>query len=67
MQRRLIDYLERRVIASGAPRRLGKALRGDKGELWSYRVGDYRIIALIEDRRLVIVIVSVGHRREVHR
>jgi mRNA interferase RelE/StbE len=67
VQRRLIDYLEHRVIASGAPRRLGKPLRGDKGEFWSYRVGDYRIIALIEDRRLVIVVISVGHRRDVYR
>ena len=66
MQRRLIDYLEHRVIASGA-RRFGKPLRGDKGDLWSYRVGDYRIIALIEDRRLVIVVISVGHRRDVYR
>jgi hypothetical protein len=43
-----------RVIASGVPRRLGKALRGDKGEFWSYRVGNYRIICLIEDKRLVV-------------
>ena len=67
VQRRLIDYLEQRVVASGAPRRSGKALRGDKGEFWSYRVGDYRIIARLEDRRLVIVVVSVGHRRDVYR
>jgi mRNA interferase RelE/StbE len=59
--------LEQRVIASGAPRRLGKALRGDRGEFWSYRVGDYRIISLIEDNRLVVVVVSIGHRREAYR
>jgi mRNA interferase RelE/StbE len=63
----LIAYLEQRVIASGNPRRLGKLLRGDKGEFWSYRIGDYRIIAMIEDKRLVVVVVSVGHRREVYR
>ena len=67
VQRRRIDYLEQRVVASRAPRRLGKALHGDKGEFWSYRVGDYRIIALLEDRRLVVVVVSVGHRRDVYR
>ena len=49
------------------PRQLGKPLRGDKGEFWSYRVGDYRIISLIEDRRLVVVFVSVGHRGHVYR
>ena len=67
VQRRLIDYLEQRVIASGNPRQLGKPLRGDKGEFWSYRVGDYRIIALIEDKRPVVVVISVGHRRHVYR
>ena len=67
VQRRLLDFLEQRVIASGNPRQLGKPLRGDKGEFWSYRVGDYRIISLIEDRRLVVVVVSVGHRGHVYR
>jgi mRNA interferase RelE/StbE len=55
------------VIASGNQRRLGKPLRGDKGEFGSYRVGDYRIISLIQDKKLVVVVVSVGHRREVYR
>jgi mRNA interferase RelE/StbE len=63
----LIDYLEQRVIARGNPRQFGKLLHGDKGEFWSYRVGDYRIISLIEDKKLVVVVVSVGHRRNVYR
>ena len=67
IQRRILNYLEERVVAFGNPRQFGKALRGDKGELWSYRVGDYRIICLLEDERLVVVVVSVGHRREVYR
>jgi mRNA interferase RelE/StbE len=46
---------------------LGKALHGEKGEFWSYRVGSYRIIALIDDRKLVVVVVSIGHRRQVYR
>lgn len=37
------------------------------GEFWSYRIGDYRIVALIEDKRPVIVLISVGHRRDIHR
>jgi mRNA interferase RelE/StbE len=67
VQRRLITYLEQRVIASIDPRSLGKPLRGDMGEFRSYRLGDYRIISRIEDKRLVIVVISVGHRREVYR
>ena len=67
VQRRVIQFLEQRVLANDNPRRLGKPLHGDKGDLWSYRVGDYRIVCLIEDRRLVVVVVSVRHRREVYR
>ena len=63
----MINYLEQRVIASGNPRQLGKLLSGDMGEFWSYRVGDYRVISLIEDEKLVVVIVSVGHRRDIYR
>jgi mRNA interferase RelE/StbE len=45
----------------------GRSLHGEKGELWSYRVGNYRIIALIEDKKLVVAVVSVGHRHQVCR
>ena len=55
------------MIADRDPRRLGKPLSGDKGKLWWYRVGSYRIVCIIEERRLVVVVVSVGHRREVYR
>ena len=67
VQRRLLTFLEHRVVASGDPRRLGKPLRGEKRELWSYRVGSYRIVCLLQDERLVVVVVSVGHRRDVYR
>ena len=67
VQRRLLQYLGQRVLASGDPRQLGKPLHGDQGELWSYRVGDYRIICMIEDWRLVVVVVTPGQRREVYR
>jgi mRNA interferase RelE/StbE len=67
VQRRILNFLEHRVVASGDPRRLGKPLRGEKRELWSYRVGSYRIVCLLEDERLVVVVVSVGHRPEVYR
>jgi mRNA interferase RelE/StbE len=49
------------------PRSIGEALHGDKSGLWRYRVGDYRLICQIEDARLVIVVLNIGHRREVYR
>jgi mRNA interferase RelE/StbE len=39
---------------------------GDLKGLWRYRVGDYRIVASIEDQRFVVLVVTVGHRREVY-
>jgi mRNA interferase RelE/StbE len=49
------------------PRDRGKALAGEWAGHWRYRVGDYRVIARIEDGRMVIVVVALGHRREVYR
>ena len=50
------------------PRSLGEALKGGTlGEFWKYRVGDYRIIASIEDGALRILVVKIGNRREVYR
>lgn len=66
--RRIIKFLAERVAPAGDPRRLGDALKGSKlGEFWKYRVGDYRIIASIEDRRLLILVLRIGNRRDVYR
>ena len=55
------------IAALDDPRLRGKALTGELAGLWRYRVGDYRVIAKIEDGRLVIVVVTLGHRRDVYR
>ena len=50
------------------PRSIGEALRGAKlGAFWKYRVGDYRLIASIEDSVLRILVVRIGNRRNVYR
>lgn len=50
------------------PRSIGEALKGTElGYLWKYRVGDYRIIASIEDKLVCILVVRIGNRREVYR
>ncbi|MFN3350874.1 type II toxin-antitoxin system RelE family toxin [Pseudorhodoplanes sp.] len=65
-QATIVKYLRQRIATSENPRRLGRALTGDKKGFWRYRVGNYRIVAAIEDNRLVVVVVAVGHRREVY-
>jgi len=59
--------LYERVAALVDPRSIGEALRGSKlGEFWRYRVGDWRIICEIQDAKLVVLALRVGHRREVY-
>lgn len=66
--RRLLKFLFERLAALDDPRGIGEALKGSRlGEFWKYRVGDYRIIARIEDSALVILVVRIGNRREVYR
>ncbi len=66
--RRILIFLHDRVAALDNPRSIGEALKGSKlDEFWKYRVGDYRIIAKIEDGTVLILVVRIGHRREVYR
>lgn len=65
---RIRIFLHERLAVRDDPRSLGKALTGSTlGEFWQYRVGDYRIIARIENAVLRILVVRVGHRREVYK
>ena len=49
------------------PRAHGKALTAQFKECWRYRVGNYRLIAKIEDERILILILSIGHRRDIYK
>ena len=65
---RILVFLHSRVAVQDDPRIIGEALKGfSLGEFWKYRVGDYRIIARIEDRVLLILVVKIGNRRDVYR
>jgi mRNA interferase RelE/StbE len=66
--KRILKFLNERVAPLENPRTIGQALRGSElGEFWKYRVGDYRLICKIEDDRLVILVLRLGHRREIYR
>jgi mRNA interferase RelE/StbE len=66
--RRITRFLFERVARLEDPRSIGEALKGSElGEMWKYRVGDYRIIASIEDKQVTILVVRIGSRREVYR
>jgi len=65
-QAEILRYLRERIATADDPRRFGKALTKDLKGLWRYRVGDYRIVAHIEDHRFIVLVLTVGHRREMY-
>ena len=66
--RRLIDFLKNRVLNLRDPRSVGLALRGSTlGEFWKYSVGDFRIIASIQDDRMIVLVLRVGNRSDIYR
>ena len=68
VRKRVLSFLHGRLASMGGPRTIGTALRGpDTGELWRYRVGDWRVVARIEDEVVRVLVVRIGHRRDVYR
>ena len=66
--RRIVKFLHGRLAKLDDPRSMGAALTGPRfGEFWKYRVGDYRVIARIEDKILRILVVKIGNRSVVYR
>jgi len=65
-QKEILAYLDERVTGKEDPRRFGKALHANLAGLWRYRVGDYRILCQIRDGQLLVLVVSVGHRKNIY-
>ena len=62
----IISYIDKKLVNCTDPRRFGKSLQGNLKDKWRYRLGNYRILAKIEDDRIIIVFLEVGHRRSVY-
>jgi len=65
VRRTIVRFMADRVHGSDDPRAIGKPLRSER--LWRYRIGDYRVLCHIQDDVLVVLVVELGHRREVYR
>jgi mRNA interferase RelE/StbE len=66
--KRILLFLFERVSHLDDPRSIGEALRGSRlGDLWKYRVGDYRIVSSIEDKVARILVIKIGNRKEIYR
>jgi len=59
------EYLEVKIIKN--PKKFGKPLKGRLAGLWRYRVGDYRIICQLQDDTLLVLIVKIGHRKDIYK
>ncbi|VAW54955.1 RelE/StbE replicon stabilization toxin [hydrothermal vent metagenome] len=67
IQREILLYFRERIATDDDPKRLGKGLSHDKAGLWRYRLRDYRMICNIEDDRLIVLVLRVGHRKKVYK
>ena len=66
-KRAIVRFMRDKIASEEDPRRFGEPLRKDLKGLWKYRIGSYRVICSIEDKQIVVLVVRVGHRRNVYR
>ena len=63
----IMGWMRKNLEGCPDPRRHGKGLTANKSGEWRYRVGDYRILAEIQDERIIILILSIGHRSDIYK
>ena len=66
VSRMIVAWLMKNIHHCSDPRQHGKALVANRSGQWRYRIGDYRVLCEIQDDRLVVLAVAVGHRRSVY-
>ena len=66
VQRDILRFLRERIATGEDPKRFGDPLRKNLSGLWKYRLGAYRLICEIHNERVLVLVVRVGHRREVY-
>jgi len=64
---RIVKTLEERIAPLDDPRTIDNALVGEHEGYWRWRIGDYRVVARVEDERITVLVVRVAHRQEVYR
>ena len=64
-KRIIVEWIEKNLVDCEDPRIHGKPLSSNRAGQWRYRIGDYRIIALIEESKIVIFKIAIGHKKEI--
>lgn len=62
----IYGWIKKNLEGCDNPRLHGKGLTSNRSGQWRYRVGDYRILSEIDDDRVFILVVNVGHGREIY-
>lgn len=63
----IMNWINKNLVGCNDPREQGKALKGNSENQWRYRVGDYRLICDIVDDKLILLMLSIGHQKEVYK
>lgn len=66
-QKMIRAWMNNNLVYCENPRWTGKALKGDRKGKWRYRIGDYRLICQIDDDKLVVLALNIGHRKEIYK
>lgn len=66
-QRIIVNWIVKHLEDTDDPRKFGKSLKGNFKSYWRYRVGNYRIIAEINDEEIKIIIIEIGHRKDIYK
>ena len=67
VRRRIFSYMDDRIQGCKNPRHFGEPLVANLGGLWRYRVGDYRILCEIQDEKIVVLVLAIGHRGKIYK
>lgn len=63
----LLGWIEKNLVDCDNPRQFGKGLTANRKGEWRYCIGDYRLVADIQDDKIVILILNIGHRRDIYK
>ncbi|MBO6280239.1 MAG: type II toxin-antitoxin system RelE/ParE family toxin [Bacilli bacterium] len=66
-QKIILLWLNKNLQGCENPKAHGKLLSANRAGEWRYRIGDYRIIALIENNKLIILVIAIGHRKDIYK
>ena len=65
-QRIIRAWIDKNLVSCTNPRQHGRGLTANRSGQWRYRIGDYRLICVINDDKLIILALTVGHRKNVY-